>query len=337
MNNPQHHPIAVTATQKIILASAFLTLLALIAGLLIASILFPSSAGSNQVARSASQPETPLEKKRIKLASSGAFFSIPGKVAEKAPTSESAETLNGTSKRAETIVPRQKNTSLNPYVKVDHRAIGSSSGPDASALPENPATREQQELVALTDSLVTVLERLKQQEQNSESGNLAATTDDLRQAIKKLVKQATSKGKSGDYVQSLIDDALAGRDAVPQALAKLDGKLDTRFLLAAILPKKTATNVGGSNSGYMAALQLESEYLANPASVKTSKAQKSRKAKKPRKAKRRYIVVRRGDNLSKISKRAYGDPLQYAKIYKANKALLTNAQTIDVGQRLLIP
>jgi len=56
-----------------------------------------------------------------------------------------------------------------------------------------------------------------------------------------------------------------------------------------------------------------------------------------RKREMKVIVVRRGDSLSKIAKRAYGDPNAYIKIIKANPHILKNPNLIYVGQRLRIP
>jgi len=51
----------------------------------------------------------------------------------------------------------------------------------------------------------------------------------------------------------------------------------------------------------------------------------------------RIIIVQRGDTLSKIAKKAYGDIDAYPKIFKANPELLKNPDEIFAGQRLRIP
>ncbi len=48
-------------------------------------------------------------------------------------------------------------------------------------------------------------------------------------------------------------------------------------------------------------------------------------------------VVQKGDTLEKIAKKVYGDTKRWPKIYKANKALLKNANRVYPGQRLTIP
>jgi len=51
----------------------------------------------------------------------------------------------------------------------------------------------------------------------------------------------------------------------------------------------------------------------------------------------RIIVVKRGDTLSKIAARAYGDAMMYHKIYEANPDIIKNPNLIHIGQRLRVP
>jgi len=55
-----------------------------------------------------------------------------------------------------------------------------------------------------------------------------------------------------------------------------------------------------------------------------------------RKNEMRIIVVKKGDTLGKIAQRAYGNVMDYKKIYKANPSL-TRPDRIYVGQKLRIP
>ncbi|CAA6806977.1 MAG: Unknown protein [uncultured Sulfurovum sp.] len=56
-----------------------------------------------------------------------------------------------------------------------------------------------------------------------------------------------------------------------------------------------------------------------------------------RKNEMRIIVVQKGDTLSKIAKKAYGDYNDYPKIFSANPEIIKNPDQIFVGQRLRIP
>ena len=50
-----------------------------------------------------------------------------------------------------------------------------------------------------------------------------------------------------------------------------------------------------------------------------------------------FYTVKKGDTLSKIAKRYYGDPMKYKLIFKANRPLLKSADLIYPGQTLRIP
>jgi nucleoid-associated protein YgaU len=56
-----------------------------------------------------------------------------------------------------------------------------------------------------------------------------------------------------------------------------------------------------------------------------------------RESEMRVVIVRSGDTLSKIAKRAYGRALDYDRILKANPDLIKNPNNIYVGQRLRVP
>lgn len=51
----------------------------------------------------------------------------------------------------------------------------------------------------------------------------------------------------------------------------------------------------------------------------------------------RIIVVQKGDTLGKIAQRAYGNVMDYKKIYQANPDILNRPDRIYVGQKLRIP
>ena len=51
----------------------------------------------------------------------------------------------------------------------------------------------------------------------------------------------------------------------------------------------------------------------------------------------KFVTVEKGDTLSAISKRVYGDPNKYQKIFEANKPMLKDVDKIYPGQVLRIP
>ncbi|CAM3329104.1 peptidoglycan-binding protein LysM [Pseudomonas floridensis] len=54
-------------------------------------------------------------------------------------------------------------------------------------------------------------------------------------------------------------------------------------------------------------------------------------------AQSRFVTVEKGDTLSAISKRVYGDPNKYQKIFEANQPMLKSVDKIYPGQTLRIP
>jgi len=50
-----------------------------------------------------------------------------------------------------------------------------------------------------------------------------------------------------------------------------------------------------------------------------------------------WHVVVKGDTLSKISAKYYGDPSLYRKIFEANRELIKNPDLIQVGWKIRIP
>ena len=51
---------------------------------------------------------------------------------------------------------------------------------------------------------------------------------------------------------------------------------------------------------------------------------------------RSYVVVK-GDSLSKIAQREYGDAKQWTRIFEANRDIITDPDLIHPGQELRLP
>ncbi len=50
-----------------------------------------------------------------------------------------------------------------------------------------------------------------------------------------------------------------------------------------------------------------------------------------------YHIVAKGDTLSKIAEKYYGDSNLYPQIFEANRDILTDPNKIQIGQKLRIP
>ena len=51
----------------------------------------------------------------------------------------------------------------------------------------------------------------------------------------------------------------------------------------------------------------------------------------------KFYIIEKGDNLSKIAKKFYGDANEYPKIFEANREVIRDADLIFPGQKIRIP
>ena len=57
----------------------------------------------------------------------------------------------------------------------------------------------------------------------------------------------------------------------------------------------------------------------------------------PSQSEEQTYTVKKGDSLSKIAKRVYGDAQQWRKIHEANRDIIDNPDLIHPGQVLKLP
>jgi nucleoid-associated protein YgaU len=70
--------------------------------------------------------------------------------------------------------------------------------------------------------------------------------------------------------------------------------------------------------------------------VQSGSSSTAPEAPAPQQADRTYTVVK-GDSLSKIAKRFYGDAQQWRRIYEANRDQIQNPDLIHPGQTFRVP
>ncbi len=172
--------------------------------------------------------------------------------------------------------------------------------------------------------------------------------ENLRAAIREIVKHADEKGKPEDYVLKLIEEAVATSGSkVPVALLGADGTLDTVMLVQSVVGRSLEPAEADADAGYLAALRGEAATTATrtrpatPAKIDggSQTAAKAVPVKFDSNSDSRptSIVVVPGDTLGAIAWRYYGDALAYLKIYEANKDRLKSPNLIYVGAELRLP
>jgi len=71
--------------------------------------------------------------------------------------------------------------------------------------------------------------------------------------------------------------------------------------------------------------------------VKKSKVKKIKKVEKPKKPQYRVITIKKGDTLASISKRFYGNSMEFKRIIRANRDIKRASTRLRVGQKIIIP
>ncbi len=192
--------------------------------------------------------------------------------------------------------------------------------------PRNtPIAAPQDKMQQLTDQVVNALSGLNQ----SGGGNAPAldqSVDQLRNSLANLVSEAQSQGKDPKSVERLLKEALGkNQNSLPDALKGADGKLDITTLIASVVRKSGNGRSGGGEDDYLSQIENEGQNTAL-----TSRLVENTNGK-------RYLLVKSGDTLSSIAYATYGDSFLYPKIFKANKGLMANPNSLRIGMRLVIP
>ncbi len=100
--------------------------------------------------------------------------------------------------------------------------------------------------------------------------------------------------------------------------------------LEGFAPSQAASEKAGLTAGNVSGVAGVYNYLKLPEQVAAEAAQAQA-------AESRFHDVEKGDTLSAIAKKYYGDANQYNKIFEANKPMLTHPDKIYPGQKLRIP
>jgi nucleoid-associated protein YgaU len=185
-----------------------------------------------------------------------------------------------------------------------------------------------------------VMMKMNQEKNTNTSNKTKSSTTTIPNAQSKQENQQTSElvsslsGSEVDSLSSISDDV--------ESISKSDNKKQASSTKSADTYNKVVLNsTTGSNSDALSQLSDEISSVidaeeSSPSS-KSSYTSSITKEVKTRVKEMRYIVVKPGDTLGKIAKRAYGHAMDYKKIYQANPDVLRRPDRIYVGQKLRIP
>lgn len=127
---------------------------------------------------------------------------------------------------------------------------------------------------------------------------------------------AELNAKAGDAIKTYIEKQNLGLSGLGVAFDGASGKV----VLSGSAPSQEAAEKAGLAAGNVASVADVDNNLQYPAGTASQ-----------------YHDVVRGDTLSAIAKKYYGDANKYPVIFEANKPMLSHPDKIYPGQKLRIP
>ncbi len=213
--------------------------------------------------------------------------------------------------------------------------------------------RAQQPQVENTSNAIQYTPELK-------SGNLKA--EDISMIVQAVIAQMNNpsnktkgaqKTSDKDFISSLVEaevdkldtiqsDAsleLSQKEQSTQAKDNISKDNINRFNKVIVTKKENTSDIDAlSKMSMLINDEIEKGFKEDfQKEVKTKYTKAIAKELKTRENEMKFITVKSGDTLSKISLKAYGTVSKYKKIIQANPELIKNKRLIYPGQRLRIP
>lgn len=166
------------------------------------------------------------------------------------------------------------------------------------------------------------------------------TLQSLQAAVAASLKDVSpGSDNENKFVQAQQDYLRQNRETPEQVKARLDRlAADPQALDAhnrSVLNRVTASASPAPASDLVKAVQASQSALQAPIQDAMTDALMAEAA--AREAESQTYVVRPGDTLWDISKRIYGDPYQYKRLFEANPRVLASPEHIFPGQVLRVP
>ncbi|HIP02152.1 MAG TPA: LysM peptidoglycan-binding domain-containing protein [Campylobacterales bacterium] len=197
-------------------------------------------------------------------------------------------------------------------------------------IPVTKAAKEQKmytqdEMQSIMQAMMVKLEK-KQQENSIDASTSDSSEDSLLASLENMqVDQMEDINLDVDFSKSDKSKKITTKNS--------DENVD-RYNKAVV--KQSANTYAQVDALSIEISNMVKELESKPA-TKSTYTESITKEVSVRENEMRIIVVKSGDTLSKIAKRAYGSAQAYDRIYNANPDLIKNPNHIFVGQRLRVP
>ena len=138
------------------------------------------------------------------------------------------------------------------------------------------------------------------------------------------------KGREADTIRDKIEKEL-GRNIEGLGVLYTDGRVELQGKAKSLAAKEKAALIAGNVKGVVAVnddnLTVQGQQAASPTTSATTAAVPATT----------YYTIEKGDTLSKIAGRFYGDPQKYPALFEANREVIQDPDKIYPGQKIRIP
>jgi len=197
--------------------------------------------------------------------------------------------------------------------------------------------------IQIQDAESRIISNIKQNATDSLLSDLPSESKEHNEIKKQVISLTETSNMNADDIESIVNIILSKKKE--QSTSSLE-----KELLDAELTENKAQTLKETNHYNKVVLSAKNESSESKLvklnndlekSNKKIKLSKYEKSLKPEIATRsnamRIIIVKKGDSLSKLAQKAYGNKLAYDKIFKANPEIIKNPNQIFIGQKLRIP
>ena len=245
---------------------------------------------------------------------------------------------NSTTKKKEILTPNL--TDSNHEIKPTNVLVENST----DAVPKIIISDENlPKSIQLQDSESKIISNLKQNATDSLTANSPLKSKEHNAIKKEVIALTETSNLNSDDIEKIVNLIIEMKKE------KSKSSLEEE-LLNAELAESTNKTLKESNHYNKVTLSSKDENSTNKLMLLSDELTKSNKKVKlskyenalkheiaTRSNEMRIIIVKKGDSLSKLALKAYGDKLSYDKIFKANPEIIKNPNQIFIGQKIRIP
>ena len=240
---------------------------------------------------------------------------------------------------------QQESTNITNPTTIEHETLKKSNiNNEMDNIPKIIISEEKlPKSIQIQKSESKIISNLKQNATDSLAEDLPTQSKEHNEIKKQVISLTETSNMNSDDIESIVNIILSKKKEQSKS------SLEQELLNAEIeeTPTQTLKESNHYNKVVLSAknessesklIKLNKDLEKSNKKIKLSKYETSLKPEiATRSNAMRIIIVKKGDSLSKLAQKAYGDKLAYDRIFKANPEIIKNPNQIFVGQKIRIP